>query len=104
VYVDVNQPEIGATLLRAQHSICLNEWWSLFNYLEYRSKVPVCLVYVHLSGLDVGDATLKANGFTSPRALTMTSRDSTVCHVDNIETLVEDKLRAMMMKLLIWIR
>lgn len=58
-------------------------------------------VYVHLSGRDVDDAILKANGITkqknSSEAMT---KENTVCQVDNIETLVEDKLRAMMMKLL----
>ena len=58
-------------------------------------------VYVHLSGRDVDDAILKANGFTKPESSpTIAPRESTVCQVDNIETLVEDKLRAMMMKLL----
>lgn len=58
-------------------------------------------VYVHLSGLDVGDATLKANSFMKPESSpTIAPRESTVCQVNNIETLVEDKLRAMMMKLL----
>lgn len=58
-------------------------------------------VHVHLSGRDVDDAILKANGFTKPESKpTIPPRESTICQVDNIETLVEDKLRAMMMKLL----
>lgn len=57
--------------------------------------------YVHLSSHDVDDAILKANGFSKPESSpTIAQRESTVCHVDNIEILVEDKLSAMMMKLL----
>lgn len=56
---------------------------------------------VHLSGRDVDDAILKANGFTkSECSPTIAPRESTVFQIDNIETLVEDKLRAMIMKLL----
>ncbi len=58
-------------------------------------------VYVHLSGRDVDDAILKANGFTKPESSpTIVPRENITHQVDNIETLVEDKLRAMMMKLL----
>lgn len=57
---------------------------------------------MHLSGRDVWLCTLKANGFMKPESSpTIAPRESTVCQVDNIETLVEDKLRAMMMKLLV---
>lgn len=47
------------------------------------------------------DAILKANGFTKPESKpTIVPRENIAHQVDNIETLVEDKLRAMMMKLL----
>ncbi|WP_321417156.1 hypothetical protein [uncultured Methanomethylovorans sp.] len=72
------------------------------NYLKYGSKVPVCLLCTCIChAVMLIDAILKANGFTKPESSPiMAPRENTACQVDNIETLVEDKLRAMMMKLL----
>lgn len=61
-------------------------------------------VYVHLSGRDVDDAVLKANGVMN-QEFSSTSKDNTVvsaCDVDGatLDLLVEEKLKKMMLKLL----
>lgn len=61
-------------------------------------------IYVHLSGRDVDDAILKANGVTKQEAsLTINEDDSvSMCDVDSdtLDLLVEEKLKKMMLKLL----
>jgi site-specific recombinase XerD len=63
-------------------------------------------VYVHLSGRDIDDAVLKANGImkseNEPEKID-TDNSDLVCDMDNniLDALVEEKLKKMMMKLLV---
>jgi site-specific recombinase XerD len=56
-------------------------------------------VYVHLSGRDVDDAVLKANGITKNESLSSVEARE-VSGMDDIDELVEKKLKQMMLKLL----
>ncbi|WP_340819137.1 hypothetical protein [Methanolobus sp. WCC4] len=62
-------------------------------------------VYVHLSGRDVDDAVLKANGVVSHETSSVKSQDRNVgvgsdIGSDVLDALVEEKLKKMMLKLL----
>jgi hypothetical protein len=63
-------------------------------------------VYVHLSGRDIDDAVLKANGImkseNEPEKID-TDNSDLVCDMENniLDALVEEKLKKMMMKLLV---
>jgi len=59
-------------------------------------------VYVHLSGRDEDDAVLKANGIINNErsSLVDTKESSAICDMMDLDSLVENKLKQIMMKFL----